>query len=279
MAEGISNETGASYFGIFAKIRDLNICDEHDVDLYADGLADFYDAFVGDFAGDIPLFERMLPRPDARVLDLACGCARIGIPLARGGAFVDGIELSQDMLDLVGRNLEGETEATRGRLTFTRGDMTNFDLGRRYDLVILGVTSISLLLQREQRQALFRCVSDHLLPDGRFVFDILDLGEDRWIAMDNYQDVWSSESDAGTDMAIVGQKFYPDRGCFTLNVYREIIGWDGETKRTIGFSTKAWIGRDELVQDLAAAGLGIVDEFHEAQQLYFVATQADGAGV
>lgn len=274
MADGAMIEAGEAYFGIFAKLRALNLCDSNDVDLYESGLADFYNEFVGSFAGDIPIFERLMPRPEARVLDLACGSARIGIQLARLGACVDGLELSGDMLALAEKHILGQSDEIRGRLNLIRGDMTSFELKGRYDLVILGVTSISLLLRREQRQALFRCVATHLATGGRFVFDILDLEGDRWLAMDNYQDVWSAESQRGMDVAIVGQKFYPEQRSFTLNVYREVIDWDGNTQRTIGFSKKAWIGRDELVNDLGAAGLIVMEEFHEAEQLYFVAARA-----
>jgi SAM-dependent methyltransferase len=267
---------GQIYHGIFAKLKQLGIYDSaQPVDLYGHGLADFYNRFVGDYAADFPVFQKLLRSKDARVLDLACGSARVGIALAREGYTVDGVELSQDMLDLVDGNLAHEKPGVRERLTFVRGDMSAFEMPHQYDLILIGVTSISLLLTPEQRAGLFACVKRHLKPDGRFVFDVLDFEEGRWKQFDDYQDVWAREVDDGQDFAIIGQKFFPERGIFTFNVYREFITWSGETTRTIGASTKAFLLRDDLIPAMKAHGLAMEDEFLQGDLRYFVARHAE----
>jgi SAM-dependent methyltransferase len=270
------DETGQIYHGIFAKLKRLDIYDSaQPVDLYEHGLADFYNRFVGDYAGDIPVFEKLLPSKDARVLDLACGSGRVGIALAREGYTVDGVELSQDMLDLVERNLANEKPGVRDRLTFVRGDMSAFAMPHQYDLILISVTSISLLLTREQRAGLFASVKRHLKPDGRFVFDVLDFEDGRWKQFDDYQDVWAREVDDGQDVAIIGQKFFPDRGIFTFNVYREFIAWSGETTRTLGASTKAFLLRDDLIPAMREHGLVLEDEFLQNDLRFFVVRHAE----
>jgi methylation protein MtfA len=266
----MTNELDAEGFhGIFSKLRTLNVCEGAPGDLYDSCFADFYNGFVGDLVSDIPLFERY-SSADAHVLDLACGSGRIGIALAKRGYRVDGLELSQDMLDLVERNLEDEDPAVRARLRFIKGDMSAFALPDRYDLIVIGVTSISLLLSSAQRLGLFGSVREHLRPGGKFIFDILDLEQDRWKALDHFQDVWSRETDEGLDFGIVGQRFFPERRQFAFNVYRERVGWDGETQRAIGTSVKAWLERDELVAELEASGLAVAESFSTGSQLYFV---------
>lgn len=257
------------YHGIFAKLHDLNIADR-DVALYDAGLADFYNNFLGDFVADIPHFENLLATPAMEVLDLACGAGRIGIALARKGLRVDGLELSEAMLTLAQTNQRGEPLEVRERMTFVQGDMADFDLGKRYDLIILGVTSISLLLSEQHRLGLFRSVRRHLADGGRFIFDILDLEDGKWKDLDYFHDVWSKETDEGVDFGIVGQKFYPETRQFIFNVYREIIGWDGDTRRVIGHSVKAWLERSQMVSEMKVAGLEIEREFQTGRQIYFV---------
>jgi len=264
-----------AFWGIFAKLKDLSIYEGRPGDLYGDTLADFYDRFVGDFIADVPVFEELLT-PGGKVLDLACGAGRIGIPLARLGFRVDGVELSPEMLALANKRLLEEAPEVRNRLSFVAGDMSDFDLPTRYDLILVGVTSISLLLTAEQRHGLFRSVRRHLAPGGCFIFDILDLSGDRWRALDNYLDVWSSETDEGTDYAIVGQRFFPKERLFSFNVYREQVGWDGTTTRVIGNSVKAWLDREQLVTELSANNLAIIDEFDRNSVKYFVVRPVGG---
>ena len=267
-------ENVPAYHGIFAKLSELDVYDSGSADLYGPSLADFYNRFLGDFVRDIPCFERLLADSSARVLDLACGSGRIGIALARRGFSVDGLELSKDMLALVDRNLARESAEVRSRLRFIQGDMTSFSLPQRYDLITIGVTSISLLLTAEQRSSLFRCVKEHLARGGKFIFDFLDLHGDKWKTYDNFTDVWSAEGDEGLDYAIVGQRFYPAERRFVFNMYRECVSWDGNTTRSIGTSTKAWLDTEELTEALASEGLRVCQSFGVEGTTYLVATHS-----
>jgi len=85
-----------NYHGIFASLEKLDIFDAEPggPDLYGPNLAAFYDRFVEDYAGDIPLFQRLLPKDNVQVLDLACGSGRIAIHLA--GMFVKSCALSRE---------------------------------------------------------------------------------------------------------------------------------------------------------------------------------------
>jgi SAM-dependent methyltransferase len=272
MSEALAS--GPRYHGIFRQLRDLNIYGEHSEDLYGAELSGFYDRFVGEFVGDVPVFQKWLEGRGDRILDLACGSGRIGIAMARLGVRVDGLELSRAMLDRAEQHVANESAEVAARLRFIQGDMSNFELGERYGLVVLGVTSISLLLSEQQRLGLFKCVHRHLGPSGRFVFDIMDFAEGRWQQFDNFQEVWSREGDDGQDFAIVGQKFYPEERVFCFNVYQERVGWGGETTRTIGYSTKAWLDREELLESMQASGLELVEDFRLGQTRYFVAKRA-----
>lgn len=261
--------------GIFAKLNRLDLFEEEAHDLYDAGFADFWNAYAGSDVSDIPLFERLLASPDAHVLDLACGAGRIGIALARGGVRVDGVELSPAMLALARRNLEAETAAVRERLRFFQGDMCTFAAPRRYDLVILGVTSLCLLLDAAQRLSLFRQVRRYLAPGGRFIFDILDFSGERWRQFDHFMDVLSREDEHGHEFAIVGQRVFPETRTFSVNVYRETIAWNGDTARALGISLKAWLETAEVTQALAASGLALHEQFDHGGTRYFVCQDSE----
>jgi SAM-dependent methyltransferase len=256
--------------GIFAKIEAAGICDAPAGDLYDEGLSDFYDGFMAEYAADIPLFEEMAPSPDARVLDLASGAGRISTALARSGLTVDGLELSRSMLELAEANLADEPEPVRARVNYVQGDMTAFDLPGRYDLIILGITSISLLMDTDSRLGLFRCVEKHLADGGVFVFDTLDLEGENWRKFDRFHDFWTIRTEGEFDYGIVGQRFYPEQRRFIFNVYRESLDWDGNMRRVVGTSEKAWLTRAELHSELEQAGLAAAEERMLGDQRFFI---------
>jgi ubiquinone/menaquinone biosynthesis C-methylase UbiE len=262
-------------WGIFSKLADLNIFERRPGDVYDADFADLYDWLVDDYAGDLAMFEKHLV-PGARVLDLACGSGRIGIPLARRGYSVDGLDLSRDMLARAEAKAAREGEEVRARLSFGHGDMSDFALPNRYDLILIAITSISLLPSADARAGLFRCARAHLASGGRLIFDFLDLSDERWHAMHNAYDVVSREGDDGVDFAITGQRFFPERRQFTYNIYREIVGWDGETKRALASSVKTWLDADELESELGAAGFRVAER-HELNGIIFFVAEAEAA--
>ena len=262
-------ETSGGFHGIFAKLSKLEVIDRVEGDLYEGQFADFWDRYNGNDLADVGHLIRFLPK-DGRALDLASGSGRIGIGLARMGARVDGVELSSGMLGLAKDSLAAEPEEVRARLRFFQGNMCEFSLADRYDLVALGTTSICLLLTAGERRKLFECVHRHLAPGGKFVFNMIDFSGDRWKKFDHYHDVFSHEAKDGQEFVIVGQRVFLDEQRFTLNVYREFVGWDGETKRTMANSTKAMIDADELRGHAAAVGFAIVEEFDADDTRYFV---------
>ena len=55
--------------------------------------------------------------------------------------------------------------------------MTDFDLGKKYDVILCNYNSICHLLKWEDWQKFFSCASNHLEKDGLLVFDIVTLFE------------------------------------------------------------------------------------------------------
>ena len=98
-------------------------------------------------------------------LELAVGTGRIAVPLAATGVRVDGIEISQDMVDRM-REKPGGTN-----VDVTIGDMSRVSTGRRYALVYLVFNTIGNLLTQDDQVRCFQNAANHLTDDGVFVLE------------------------------------------------------------------------------------------------------------
>lgn len=98
-------------------------------------------------------------------LEFAIGTGRIALPLTRAGVRVDGIELSQDMVDRLREKPGGED------IDVVIGDMSAVDTGRRYGLVYLVYNTIGNLLTQTEQVRCFENAARHLTGDGVFVLE------------------------------------------------------------------------------------------------------------
>jgi SAM-dependent methyltransferase len=110
-------------------------------------------AFLARLAGDRP------------ALELAVGTGRIALPLVRAGTSVDGIELSQDMVDRMREKANGD------RVEVTIGDMSEAVTGRTYGLVYLVYNTIGNLITQDGQVRCFLNAARHLADDGVFVLE------------------------------------------------------------------------------------------------------------
>jgi SAM-dependent methyltransferase len=107
------------------------------------------------------------------VLELACGSGRITLPFLAAGFDVVGLDSSPDMLALLRERLaEPDNIRLVEHLELVDGDMTSFELGRTFDIIVLGATAV-WNLDAAQRADLFRCVREHLADGGRFLMTVL----------------------------------------------------------------------------------------------------------
>jgi Methyltransferase domain len=102
---------------------------------------------------------------DGPALELAIGTGRIALPLAATGLRVDGIELSQAMIDRLRAKPGGEA------LRVTCGDMAAVELPDRYRLVYLVFNSLMNLLTQDGQVDCVVNAARHLTDDGVFVVE------------------------------------------------------------------------------------------------------------
>lgn len=102
-----------------------------------------------------------------RCLEFAIGTGRVALPLVAKGLTVDGIEYSPDMVEQLRKKPGGKA------ITVTIGDMATADMNQQYPLVFLVFNTIMNLTTQEQQVQCFHNASKHLLPDGKFVVEVM----------------------------------------------------------------------------------------------------------
>lgn len=123
--------------------------------------AERYDLVEGVFAtGEfLEFYRRQISRYAEPVLELACGSGRLTIPLAAEGIDITGLDISSEMLD------RAKLKAAERRLNtpFIHGDIRDFHLGKRFQLIFIPAQSLSHLYVRDEIEACFSCVRQHLV--------------------------------------------------------------------------------------------------------------------
>ena len=132
---------------------------------FGDAISRSYDAdsMRGDEEETVAFLAQLAGQRDA--LELAVGTGRIALPLAKTGVRVDGIELSQDMVDRLREKPGGD------QVEVTMGDMSRVGTGRTYGLVYLVFNTIGNLLTQDDQVGCFENAARHLTDDGVFVIE------------------------------------------------------------------------------------------------------------
>jgi len=91
------------------------------------------------------------------LLDVACGTGAHAGPLSEYYK-VAGLDLDPDMLKVAHKKYP--------KIRFHHGDMTSFDLGRQFDIIVCLFSSIGYVKTKAKLQKTVKTMSRHLLPGG-----------------------------------------------------------------------------------------------------------------
>jgi SAM-dependent methyltransferase len=113
------------------------------------------------------LLEHLRPKPDARILDLACGKGRHAIYLNRKGYDVTGIDLSPQSI-AVAKQAENE------KLHFAVQDMREVFQANTFDFVLNLFTSFGYFATETENVVALRAIAESVKPGGKLVIDFLN---------------------------------------------------------------------------------------------------------
>lgn len=124
---------------------------------------------------DLSFYNALLRRlAPSRVLEMACGSARVTEALARAlpSARIVGIDSSDEMLARGRARLATHGAEDAGRVSLHRADMRSWTADETFDVVIIPCCSVSHLLTLPDRVATWRNARTLLKPGGAFVVDV-----------------------------------------------------------------------------------------------------------
>lgn len=135
---------------------------------FFDPVASIYDARIeSDQGTDIDFYRELANETGGPALELGVGTGRVYLELLADGVDIDGIDLSERMLDQLRENArEDDLDPS-----VWKGDMTDFETDRKYDLVFAPARAFNHLPSLAEQRAVLRNVREVLTPDGRFALN------------------------------------------------------------------------------------------------------------
>lgn len=125
-------------------------------------LAKYYDYLLGDEEAFKFWLEYINAKDYHTVLELASGSGVLAGILKKQGKEVTASDISKEMKEVAINNFDGE---------YLILNMIDFDLHKKYDLILCVCDSINYLYEEELEQ-MFKSVYKHLNDGGRFIFDM-----------------------------------------------------------------------------------------------------------
>ena len=250
----------SQFYGIFQDIKDLNIGNITELSIYEGIFSTIYTNMQSS-PKELGYYLENAFCVGNKVLEIACGDGgNYMIPMAKKGFKVDGIEISESMIERFYERTARLPEKIKNKINIYQADIFEYETQEKYDLIMIPSTTICLLADNEEKtKKLFQRVYEWLKPGGRFM---LDYRVDQTLE-GNYISRIFTESNKKYPYVMFMQEFnnlVPGRGI--VNMYAETVE-DGCEKKYIASSDKRII-TDDLIEKLIE---GIAFRLHNSYMI------------
>jgi SAM-dependent methyltransferase len=149
--------------------------------LYDSFIADYYDTspILAKRTQDVAFYVNAVKKYGDPVLELGCGTGRITMAIAEAGYRIVGLDISEKMLERAGEKRAARRREARERVHLVQGDMTDFDLGEKFRLIVIPFRPFQHLLEIEQQIGCLDCAKKHLAANGRLILDFFQTDAER----------------------------------------------------------------------------------------------------
>jgi SAM-dependent methyltransferase len=186
-------------------------------------------------------------RDAGTLLDVACGTGG-HLRQLRDEFACEGVDVEPGLLEVARRRMPD--------IRFTLGDMSEFDLGRRFDVVTCLYSAIAYVRTVARMRAAMRCLARHLHPGGVLLVE-------PWIQQDAMADLGETWVDGGSavvvieddDMKLVRVRVFRQHGAMSELVMHYVCARDGEIVARTERHQVAMFTRRELLDAAVDAGI------------------------
>jgi ubiquinone/menaquinone biosynthesis C-methylase UbiE len=219
--------------------------------------AQFYDAYVQDFEGDLELYTSLCT-PEDRILEIGCGTGRVLKHLLEHGLSITGVDISQDMLDVAQEKLH--TFLENGRLELVNHNVQESALPVQYDKVLITFYTFNYIL--EQPETFLQHVAMSMVPGGVV---LMDLFYPHTLLHPEHDDVWREKAWHFQHRVI----HLKDKRTVRENVEERIqVYQEGDEEMEITTRRK-YYAPEEMIQLLRAAGFQNIELCPEYEAEHF----------
>ncbi len=210
--------------------------------------AQYYDLIYASFK-DYPseaekianLIHKLNPNAQT-ILDVACGTGEHAKILSENYSYlVDGIDLDENLLEIARQK--------NPRARFEAADMIDFDLGKKYDIVMCLFSAIGYVRTLENLRKTLVCFRNHLSANGLIIVE-------PWFAPDNWKPGQLHLKTAETDNLKVCRIGITDRvGNLSKLRFEYLIGTPTEIQHETEHHELGLFTVEEMMQSFQNAGL------------------------
>ncbi len=142
-----------------------------------DNYSKYYDLIYSDkdYQGESDYILNLIKRYSSqaqKVLELGCGTGHHAELLVKQNLSVQGIDLSEKMLQCAIERREKLPENFKHHLKFSQGDIRHFNLNQTFDVALALFHVISYQTSNNDLMEVFATVRKHLKQGGIFIFDV-----------------------------------------------------------------------------------------------------------
>lgn len=133
---------------------------------YSKAFVNFYDTFMGSYKKQRYIVKKLIKEyhpKGKKLLEIACGTGNMLLPFTKTHT-ITGLDISKDMIHIAKEKLP--------QADLRVGDMSNFNLHKKFDIILCFYDAINHLLSFSKWEKMFSHVHKHLEKNGVFIFDL-----------------------------------------------------------------------------------------------------------
>lgn len=238
-----------NYRGIIKDLKEMDLPNSEEIEFYKGFYANFYEELLLEYKEDIELYKSYGAICGGKILELACGTGRVTIPLSKLGYQVVGIDISEDMIEILKGKIEKKARRYKDRISIVLGNICDFRITNKVGLAILPATTISLLYDDKDIINMMNCVYESLNDNGKFIFDIRLIDESKFVDGVGIPKIYSWENLNKKHFVIMQEFLDHEKDKAIINLYSESIEKDF-TERKFSFTEKRLITDRDIKRNI-----------------------------